>query len=69
MPERSTVKRALKSAMKEALVEVLQEQRHLLLDVFAEVLEDFALAEAIREGRKSKVAEREEVFRVLEGKT
>jgi hypothetical protein len=40
------------------LVETLQEQRELLHDVFAEVLEDFALAEAIREGQKTKPATR-----------
>jgi signal transduction histidine kinase len=52
-------------ALKEALTETLQEQRKLFHDVFAEVLEDFALAEAIREGLKTKRATREEVFRVL----
>jgi len=52
-------------ALKEALTEALQEQRKLFHEVFAEVLEDFALAEAIREGQKTKRATREEVFRVL----
>jgi DNA gyrase/topoisomerase IV subunit B len=56
------------NALKEALTETLQEQRDLLHEVFAEVLEDFALAEAIREGQKTKRATREEVFRVLRGK-
>ena len=60
---------ALKRALKEALVETLQEQRDLLHDVFTEVLEDFALAEAIREGQKTKSATREEVFRILPGKS
>ena len=59
----------LKRAMKEALVETLQEQRELLHDVFAEVLEDFALAEAIREGQKTKRASRDEVFAILRGKS
>jgi hypothetical protein len=58
----------LKRALKEALVETLQEQRELLHEVFTEVLEDFALAEAIREGQNSKPATRDEVFRVLQGK-
>lgn len=49
----------LKKLLKEALVETLQEQRELLHDVFAEVLEDIALAEAIREGRQTEeLAER-----------
>jgi hypothetical protein len=60
---------ALKQALKEALVETLQEQRGLFHEVFAEVLEDFALTEAIREGRQTKHATREEVFRALRGET
>ena len=56
---------ALKEALKEALIETLQEQRALLHEIFAEVLEDFALAEAIRAGRKTEATSREEVFRAL----
>ena len=58
----------LKQALKEAITETLHEQRELLHEVFAEVLEDFALAEAIREGRQTEHVERDEVFDVLEGK-
>ncbi len=58
----------LKHAVKDALAETLQEQRGLLHEIFAEVLEDFALAEAIREGQKTKTATRKEVFHVLRGK-
>ena len=47
-------------------METLHEQRELLHDVFAEVLEDFALAEAIRAGKKTKPAQRNEVFRILQ---
>lgn len=49
---------AMKQALKEALVETLHEQRELLYEIFAEVLEDFALAEAIREGRQTECMER-----------
>jgi hypothetical protein len=59
---------ALKQALKEALAETLHEQRELLHEVFAEVLEDFALAEAIREGRQTERVERDEVFDILDGK-
>jgi hypothetical protein len=59
---------ALKRALKEALAETLHEQRDLFHDVFAEALEDFALAEAIREGQATKPATRAEVFRALRGK-
>jgi hypothetical protein len=58
---------AFKQAMKEALVETLQEQRGLFHEVFAEVLEDFALTEAIREGRQTDIVSREKVFRTLRG--
>lgn len=60
-------KDALKQVLKEALVETFQEQRDMFRDVFAEALEDFALAEAIREGRKTRKASREDVFRILRG--
>lgn len=56
---------ALKRALKEALAETLHEQRELLREVFAEVLEDIGLAEAIREGQKTKRANRNEVFDIL----
>jgi DNA gyrase/topoisomerase IV subunit B len=59
---------AMKQALKEALAETLHEQRGLLHEVFAEVLEDFAFAEAIREGRQTERVERDEVFDVLEGR-
>jgi hypothetical protein len=62
MPEQSN-EGAIRQAVKEALAETLHEQRELLHDVFTEVLEDFALSEAIREGKKTKLATRDEVFR------
>jgi hypothetical protein len=57
----------LKKLFKEALTETLQEQRELLYDVFAEVLEDMALAEAIREGQQTGKVTRETIFKILEG--
>jgi hypothetical protein len=58
---------ALKELLKAALRETLEEQREFLHEVFAEVLEDFALVEAIRQGQKSELASRQEVFRALRG--
>ena len=60
--------KAIKQAFKEALAETLHEQWDLLHEVFAEVLEDFAFAEAIREGRQSERVQRDEVFDVLAGR-
>jgi hypothetical protein len=59
----------LKQAMKEAIAETLHEEREFLHEVFAEVLEDFALAEAIREGRETKLIERGEVFQILQAQS
>ena len=58
----------LKQAMKEAIAETLHEERAFLCEVFAEVLEDFALAKAIREGRETRVVERDEVFQSLQAR-
>lgn len=58
---------ALKRVLKEAIAETFQEQRGLFHEVFAEVLEDFALAEAIREGRQTDTVSRDKVFRTLRG--
>lgn len=62
------LKPVLKNALKEALVEKLLEERDLLAEVVSEVVEDFALAEAAREGRKTKLISRDAVFRALRGK-
>jgi hypothetical protein len=58
----------LKQTLKEALAETLHEEREFLHDVFAEVLEDVTLSEAIREGLETPETTREEVFNVLEGR-
>lgn len=55
----------LRRLLKEVLGEALEERRDLLHEVFAEVLEDFALAEAIREGQQTEEVTRDEVFAVL----
>ena len=57
----------MKQLFKEALSEMLEERRDLLQELVAEVLEDLALAEAIREGRGSELTTRDEVFSILEG--
>jgi len=57
----------IKELFKQAFVELLQEQKDLLYELVAEIIEDFALVEAIREGEETEPVRREEVFRVLEG--
>jgi spore coat polysaccharide biosynthesis protein SpsF (cytidylyltransferase family) len=56
----------MKELFKQAFVELLQEQEDLLYELVAEILEDFALLRAIREGEDTETVRREEVFRVLE---
>ena len=67
MPRTDRESDALKKALKAAFTETLQEQRELPREVFVDAMEDLALAEAIREGQKTKPATRNEVFRVLQG--
>ena len=43
--------------------------RDLLYDLFAKVIEDFALVNAIKEGESTESIGRAEVFQVLEGAT
>jgi hypothetical protein len=51
----------LKDAVKQALIEVLQERPELLTEAIAEAIEDVALARAIRAGESSGSASREDV--------
>lgn len=60
---------AFKQLLKEALAETLEEQRNLLHEIFAEVIEDMTLAEAIRQGRETEPVSREAIFRTLESGT
>jgi len=59
---------SLRQTVKEAVAEALNEQRALLRELFSEVLEDFALAEAIRKGKQSEIVSREEVVSSLREK-
>ena len=59
-------KNQLKEVFKQAFAELLQERRDLLYDVFTEVLEDIALANAIKEGEETEIVSREQVFKILE---
>jgi spore coat polysaccharide biosynthesis protein SpsF (cytidylyltransferase family) len=56
----------IKELFKQAFLELLQERRDLLYDLFAEVIEDFALVNAIEEGESTESVSKAEVFQVLE---
>ncbi len=59
----------LKEVFKQAFVELLQERRDLLYDVFSEVLEDIALANAIKEGENTEIVGKDEVFQIVESES
>ncbi len=59
----------LKEVFKQAFAELLQERRDLLYDVFSEVLEDIALANAIKEGENTEIVGKEEVFQIVESES
>jgi hypothetical protein len=59
--------RQIKDLFKQAVLELFQERRDLLYDLLAEVIEDLALANAIKEGESTETVSRAKVFRILEG--
>ena len=58
-----------KEVFKQAFAELLQERRDLLYDVFSEVLEDIALANAIKEGENTEIVGKDEVFQIVESES
>lgn len=56
----------LKAVVKEAMWELLQEKREEFSELLSDVIEDMALARAIREGESSELADRADVFAILD---
>jgi hypothetical protein len=59
----------IKDLFKQAIIELLHERRELFYELFSEVLEDFALVNAIKEGESTESVSRTEVFQILEATT
>jgi hypothetical protein len=59
----------LKDLFKTAIIEVLEERPELVGNILEEVFEDVALARAIEEGENSGSVDRNEVSKILEGRT
>jgi len=53
----------IKESVKQALVELLQERKDLIYDLVTEIVEDYALARAIKEGEQTPKVSREKVLR------
>ena len=66
MSQVSLEEERVKELFKEALLELLQEQRDVLYDLLAEVIEDSALMNAIKEGESTQTVQRADVFEALE---
>ena len=65
MSDATLDERRMKDLLKEALLEILQERKDLLYDLFSEVLEDFALVKAIQEGEMTDSVSKDEVLKAL----
>lgn len=58
----------IKQLFKTALIEVIQEQKEVFSDLFAEIIEDIALEKAIKEGENTEPVSREAIFKILGNK-
>ncbi|MBI5051902.1 MAG: hypothetical protein HZC38_10950 [Chloroflexi bacterium] len=67
MAQTTLDEKQLKDLFKQAILELFQERKDLLYDVFAEALEDLAIINAIKEGEDDDTVSREEIFQILEG--
>jgi hypothetical protein len=56
----------LKTLLKQALIELLQEKDETLYGALAELVEEVGLIRAIQEGQESETGDRERVFKALE---
>ena len=59
----------IKDLVKQAVIELLEERSDLFYNLLAEVIEDAALVNAIREGEASYSVSREEVLNALREKS
>jgi spore coat polysaccharide biosynthesis protein SpsF (cytidylyltransferase family) len=57
----------LKTIFKQAMLELVEERRDVFYDLSAEILEDLALVQAIKEGAESEPTSRDEIFEILAG--
>ena len=55
----------LKTLLKVAIVEILEEQKEVFTDLIVEAMEDIALAQAIKEGESTEIVSREAIFKIL----
>jgi hypothetical protein len=64
----SAEQQELKQAIKDAIREVVFENREVVKDILVEVLEDIALLQRMEEGRQTELVGRDEIMGLLEPK-
>ena len=69
MVQLSVDEKKLKNLLKETLIEVIEQKKDLFHDIVAEAIEDLAITNAIKEGESAEFTSREEVFKIIEGKS
>jgi hypothetical protein len=57
-----------KALLKEALTELLEEERGLFFEVMLEAIEEIGLANAILEGRQNEFVSEEQILAILRGR-
>ena len=57
----------LKDLMKQALVEVIEDRKEMIHAILSEVIEDIALAHAIKEGEATESVGKDEILSILQG--
>jgi Asp-tRNA(Asn)/Glu-tRNA(Gln) amidotransferase C subunit len=55
----------LKQVIKLAILEIFQEQRETISEIFTEALEDMAMSQAIEEGKETEPVSRDRIFQIL----
>ena len=55
----------IKESVKQALVELLQERKDLIYELIGDIIEDYALTRAIKDGEQTPKVSREKVLRAL----
>ncbi len=57
-----------KALLKEAIIELVQENHDWFFEIVVEALEEVGLANAIREGRQNEFVDEAQITAILEGK-
>lgn len=69
MATTSLDEKLIKELFKQAMLEFFEEQKDIFYDLVAEVIEDTALVNAIKEGESTDTVSNDEILKILEGTT